>query len=208
MKRFLILIACLLVIQFSSFAQNQSKDAKPEEQIRKYWFVMLLKGSNRTQDSATAVKLQEGHMANITRLYNEGKIKVAGPFGDNGNWRGIFIFDCETKEEVEQLLNQVIQVSNRKLGDRYIFGGFRTNMTPFNRSGEYLGDNGEIKIQINKDAYVTMNVPGNKIFLGEGSVNNLDGIDVPKNSGELEQYKSQIQQEDDLRARQIPLAQV
>lgn len=105
MKRFLILIACLLVIQFSSFAQNQSKDAKPEEQIRKYWFVMLLKGSNRTQDSATAVKLQEGHMANITRLYNEGKIKVAGPFGDNGNWRGIFIFDCETKEEVEQLLN-------------------------------------------------------------------------------------------------------
>lgn len=105
MKRFLILMACLLVIQFSSFAQNQSKDAKPEEQIRKYWFVMLLKGTNRTQDSATAAQLQEGHMANITRLYNEGKIKVAGPFGDNGNWRGIFIFDCETEEEVKQLLN-------------------------------------------------------------------------------------------------------
>lgn len=105
MKRFIVLSACLLIIQFSSFAQNQSKDAKPEEQIRKYWFVMLLKGNNRTQDSATAAKLQEGHLANINRLYNEGKIKVAGPFGDNGAWRGIFIFDCETKEEVEQLLN-------------------------------------------------------------------------------------------------------
>lgn len=110
MKRFVILMACIVIGQFSSFAQNQSKDAKPEEQIRKYWFVMLTKGNNRTQDSAAAAKLQEGHMANIKRLYNEGKLKVAGPFGDNGNWRGIFIFDpiaigSETKEEVEKLLN-------------------------------------------------------------------------------------------------------
>ena len=65
---------------------------------------MLIKGNNRTQDSATAAKIQDGHMANITSLYNAGKLKVAGPFGDDGDWRGIFIFDCETKEEVEKLL--------------------------------------------------------------------------------------------------------
>jgi len=29
---------------------------------------------------------------------------VAGPFGDEGKWIGLFIFDCETKEEVEKLL--------------------------------------------------------------------------------------------------------
>jgi uncharacterized protein YciI len=63
---------------------------------------MLLKGPNRNQDSVTAAKIQEGHMANINRLYNDGKLKVAGPFGDNGNWLGIFIFDCTTKEEVEK----------------------------------------------------------------------------------------------------------
>ena len=74
-------------------------------QIRKYWFVMLTMGNNRTHDSATAAKIQEGHMANITRLYKEGKIKVAGPFGDNGNWRGLFIFDCADQAEVEKLLN-------------------------------------------------------------------------------------------------------
>jgi uncharacterized protein YciI len=76
----------------------------PEAGIRQYWFVMLKKGNNRTQDSATAAKILDGHMANITRLYNAGKLKVAGPFGDDGDWRGIFIFDCETKEEVEKLL--------------------------------------------------------------------------------------------------------
>ena len=65
---------------------------------------MLSTGSNRTYDSATAAKIQEGHMAKMNRLYYDGKLKVAGPFGDDGNWRGIFIFDCKTKEEVEDLL--------------------------------------------------------------------------------------------------------
>ena len=43
-------------------------------------------------------------MANINRLYYDGKIKVAGPFGDDGIWRGIFIFDCPDRQEVETLL--------------------------------------------------------------------------------------------------------
>lgn len=109
MKCFIILLYCLLAVNFSAISQNTSKPAKaepkPEEQIKQFWFVMLLKGNNRTQDSAAAVKLQEGHMANIKRLYYEGKLKVAGPFGDDGDWRGVFIFDCATKEEVEQLLS-------------------------------------------------------------------------------------------------------
>ena len=105
MKRLLVFVAGILLI--TSFCFSQTKPVvkpKPEMQIRQYWFVMLLKGNNRTQDSATAAKIQEGHMANITRLYEAGKIKVAGPFGDDGDWRGIFIFDAATKEEVEQLL--------------------------------------------------------------------------------------------------------
>jgi uncharacterized protein len=43
-------------------------------------------------------------MENIGRLAKLGKIIVAGPFGDDGNWRGIFIFNCDTKEEVEALV--------------------------------------------------------------------------------------------------------
>lgn len=98
----LIFLAILLCVSFIAEAQDKS----PEPRIRKYWFVMLLRGTNRTQDSATAVKLQQGHMANMDTMYYAGKLKVAGPFGDDGNWRGIFIFDCETKEEVEKLLAQ------------------------------------------------------------------------------------------------------
>lgn len=104
MKR-LLCISLFSFVCFALYAQKGSTQKKQEEKIRKYYFVMLLAGNNRTQDSATAAKIQEGHMANITRLYKAGKLKVAGPFGDNGNWRGVFIFDCATEEEVKKLLD-------------------------------------------------------------------------------------------------------
>ncbi len=102
-----LLFFCLLLSSLSVFAQQTTE--KPKEKIQPYWFVMLLKGPNRSQDSVTAAKIQEGHMANITRLHKEGKLKVAGPFGDGGDWVGLFIFDasapgCKTKEEIELLV--------------------------------------------------------------------------------------------------------
>jgi uncharacterized protein YciI len=105
MKQFLLFI--LLVTTCTVYAQQGAE--KPKEKIQPYWFVMLLKGTNRSQDSATAAKIQEGHMANMARLHKEGKLKVAGPFGDGGDWVGLFIFDasapgCKTKEEIELLV--------------------------------------------------------------------------------------------------------
>jgi uncharacterized protein len=102
-----VFIACFLLVTVSSFAQEKTE--APKEKIQPYWFVMLLKGTNRSQDSVTAAKIQEGHMANMTRLHKEGKLKVAGPFGDGGDWVGLFIFDasapgCKTKEEIELLV--------------------------------------------------------------------------------------------------------
>jgi uncharacterized protein len=108
MKQVAFFIGLFLMITPFCYSQHKSvpkQKTKTERQIKQYWFVLLTEGKNRTQDSATAAKIQEGHMANISRLYYEGKLKVAGPFGDEGNWKGIFIFDCNTKEEVETLLN-------------------------------------------------------------------------------------------------------
>ena len=109
----LLILATILVSSLAAFCQK--KDTKPEDQIKQYWFVLLKKGSNRTQDSITAAKIQDAHMANIKRLYAEGKLKVAGPFGEDGDWRGIFIFDCETKEEVEKLLQTDQAIASGRL---------------------------------------------------------------------------------------------
>ncbi|HEV8508702.1 MAG TPA: YciI family protein [Chitinophagaceae bacterium] len=101
MKKIIGSTVICLVLYISAFCQQEKK---LENQIRQYWFVMLTAGSNRSQDSAAAARIQQDHLANINRLYNEGKLKVAGPFGDEGKWIGLFIFDCETKEEVEKLV--------------------------------------------------------------------------------------------------------
>jgi uncharacterized protein len=105
--KFLLVVVTIITLCNYTTAQTKKNPAatKVENKIKQYWFVMLIAGKDRTQDSATAAKIQEGHMANINRLYYEGKLKVAGPFGDDGNWKGIFIFDCKTKEELEGLLN-------------------------------------------------------------------------------------------------------
>ena len=109
----------LLVIYFTGISMialsQEIQEKKPEDRIKQYWFVMLLKGPNRNQDSTEAAKIQEGHMANITRLYNEGKLKVAGPFGDDGNWLGIFIFDSPSKEEVEKSLKTDPAIASGRL---------------------------------------------------------------------------------------------
>lgn len=74
-----------------------------------------------------------------------------------------------TATEVEQIHSQAIQIGNRKLGDRFLFGGFKTTRAPFDQEGNYKGDTGEMKISIDKEASVAMNVPGNHVFHGENS---------------------------------------
>ena len=69
--------------------------------------------------------------------------------------------------EIRQLFNQAVQVGNRKQGDRFLFGGFKTTKAPFDSEGKYRGDSGEMKITINKEAKVAMNMPGDRIFLGQ-----------------------------------------
>lgn len=71
-------------------------------------------------------------------------------------------------EELKQLLNQAVQISNRKHGERFIFGGFKTTESPFDERGNYQGDMGEMRIHIDKDSFLPMNIPGAVVFQGKG----------------------------------------
>tara|TARA_Y100001972_G_scaffold127583_1_gene184883 strand:- start:6958 stop:7437 length:480 start_codon:yes stop_codon:yes gene_type:complete len=71
--------------------------------MRKYVLAYLKAGPNRDQDSTETARLQRAHLDNITRMAEEGKLVLAGPFLDDGEVRGIYIFAVETIEEAKAL---------------------------------------------------------------------------------------------------------
>lgn len=82
-----------------------ANDSTPRYEMKQYWLVFLLKGTNRGQDSATAANLQTGHIANIERLHREGKIIMAGPMGYDRDLRGIFIMDAKDSTQAASYVN-------------------------------------------------------------------------------------------------------
>jgi len=105
MKGFATAILLTIFLFSISFCTLKAQTNMEEEfQMKQYFMVFLKAGPNRTQDSATTAKIQEGHLNNITRLFNEKKMVMAGPFLDEGIYKGIFLFDIATEDEVKQLL--------------------------------------------------------------------------------------------------------
>jgi uncharacterized protein YciI len=73
--------------------------------MKKYVMAFLKRGPNRFHNSATAAQIQRAHLDNITKMAEEGKLVLAGPFSDDGDIRGIYLFNVETIEEAEELTN-------------------------------------------------------------------------------------------------------
>lgn len=72
--------------------------------MKPYTIVMLTSGTMKIENKTQMNNLMKGHMANIGKLAEEGKIIVAGPFLEKNkeNYRGMFIFNTKSKEEAEQ----------------------------------------------------------------------------------------------------------
>ena len=71
--------------------------------MKQYVMAFLKAGPNRSRSPEEAAKLQKAHMDNIGRMAREGKLVLAGPFLDEGEIRGIYIFNVTTLEEAKKL---------------------------------------------------------------------------------------------------------
>jgi flagellar hook-associated protein 3 FlgL len=67
-------------------------------------------------------------------------------------------------EEVSQLFQRAVATGNRRIGDRYIFGGFKTTSSPVDAEGNYLGDDGEVMVEIGREVFIGANLPGHEVF--------------------------------------------
>lgn len=111
--KIVLAIPCLMASL--SFAQQKTEKPKFNQELatslgadqygmKAYTIVMLTTGSAKIEDNAKKAEVMKGHMANISKLADEGKIVVAGPFLEKNkeNYRGMFIFNTRSKEEAEQ----------------------------------------------------------------------------------------------------------
>lgn len=84
--------------------------------MRSYIFVILKTGSAAIEDKKMVDSLFKGHLENISRMAEAGKLIVAGPFGKNEkSYRGIFILNVKTTEEATELLQNDPAVKSKLL---------------------------------------------------------------------------------------------
>ena len=74
--------------------------------MKKYIFVILKTGTNRTSEKPFLDSCFKGHLDNIKRLAAEKKLVVAGPIDKNADaYRGIFILNVADSNEARLLVN-------------------------------------------------------------------------------------------------------
>ncbi len=82
-------------------------DPKTQDTIlmQQYFMAFLKAGPNRSQSEEEANKLQEAHLAHLSKMYDMGYADISGPFGDDGEIRGITIYNTPTLEMADSLAN-------------------------------------------------------------------------------------------------------
>lgn len=71
--------------------------------MRQYVLVILKSGPNKMPDGEARKAMFAGHFANMGRLAEQGKLALAGPFGQNTDgWRGLFVMATADVEEARR----------------------------------------------------------------------------------------------------------
>lgn len=109
-----LIFFALLLITINSFSQQKNnltvydsllakKVGADNYGMKQYVMAFLKRGPVKMTDSTERAKIFAGHMKNIGRMAEEGSLVVAGPFLDDQNIRGIYIFNVTTIEEAKKL---------------------------------------------------------------------------------------------------------
>jgi len=71
------------------------------------WIGLLNRPPNAPQYPKEKLEeIQKGHMANIRKMADSGDLAIAGPMGEDGALRGIFVFRTDDPERVKALCAQ------------------------------------------------------------------------------------------------------
>lgn len=110
MKKILVTLTLIFGGILASSAQGQYDEALAKKLgaddygMRKYVMAFLLRGDQVAEYTPEQrQEIQAGHMANIGKMAEMGKLVLAGPFFGNDDLRGIYIFDVQSIDEAKAL---------------------------------------------------------------------------------------------------------
>jgi uncharacterized protein YciI len=105
MKNLVRVLAVLFVASSSSSASEEPNVGPGGYEMTTYYVGFLYRGPKWTsEETPESRKVMEGHMANIQRMGASGKLIIAGPFTDNGDLRGLYVFRAGSVEEAKSLV--------------------------------------------------------------------------------------------------------
>jgi len=101
MRHSSFILVCVFTLNVAATAQDQNIAGV---EMTTYYIGFLRSGPKRgAEGGAAAEEIQEAHMAHIRGMGATGKLVGAGPFGDDGRLRGIFIFKTGSLDEARAM---------------------------------------------------------------------------------------------------------
>jgi flagellar hook-associated protein 3 FlgL len=69
-----------------------------------------------------------------------------------------------TAREVRELIDEVILIGNSQFANRFVFAGFRNGTPPLTADGDYVGDDGNIFVQVASGSFRPINLNARNLF--------------------------------------------
>jgi flagellar hook-associated protein 3 FlgL len=86
-----------------------------------------------------------------------------------------------TSSEVETLYDSAIQVLNTRYGGRTLLSGFKSDRPAFDGQGNFLGDGGQIEIEVARGLRMPVNISGERAVMGIGIQGGINLLEPLKN---------------------------
>lgn len=81
------------------------KKTKDTILMQQYFMAFLKIGPIRGQNEEETEELQALHLEHLTKMYDLGYADISGPFGDDGELRGVTIYNVPTLKMADSLAN-------------------------------------------------------------------------------------------------------
>ncbi len=111
----------------------------------------------------TQLEFTEAALNDISDVVNKAKEIAIGQASDT--------YPADVRQnvaaEVREMRHQLLAVANRRLGNKYIFAGHKTNSSPFDTEGNYFGNDKDIFLEVSQGNFVPINLNGRTVFLGD-----------------------------------------